>query len=550
MPAFVNHSLKHNIVMTSRTQTASLFGPSPATSASSAPRQVAVIDIGTSSIRMAIGEIRADGSVRELETLSQAVALGKDTFSRGEIRRSTIEDAVRVLTRYRELLRGYGITRPDQLRCVATSAVREATNKLAFIDRVYIATGFHIEPLDESEVSRVAYLGIQPTIKQDHDLGPALAVVIEVGGGSTEVLVVDKGQVVFSHSYHVGSLRLRQTLDTLRTPREKEREIMENHISRFVSQAVQHCRGTTGDSRPQLIAMGGDFRFAASQLAADRVEETLAKIDLPTLNRFVDEMFPMSEDELVHEYHLTFPDAETLGPALLTLLKFAKALKVDHIRVSDVNLRDGLLRDMANNGVWSDDFKEQVFNAAVDLGRRYAFDETHARHVAHLSRLLFDSLQGLHRLDARYGVLLKLAALLHEIGMYVGISSYHKHSMYLIQNSELFGLSRRDLLLVSLVARYHRRASPKSVHEGFTALDREDRVVITKLAAMLRIADALDRSYSQRIKEFDCTIQGERLVIAIADVEDLSLEQVALKQTVLLFEETFGLAVLLRKSRL
>ena len=319
---------------------------------------------------MAIGEIRADGSVRELETLSQAVALGKDTFSRGEIRRSTIEDAVRVLTRYRELLRGYGITRPDQLRCVATSAVREATNKLAFIDRVYIATGFHIEPLDESEVSRVAYLGIQPTIKQDHDLGPALAVVIEVGGGSTEVLVVDKGQVVFSHSYHVGSLRLRQTLDTLRTPREKEREIMENHISRFVSQAVQHCRGTTGDSRPQLIAMGGDFRFAASQLAADRVEETLAKIDLPTLNRFVDEMFPMSEDELVHEYHLTFPDAETLGPALLTLLKFAKALKVDHIRVSDVNLRDGLLRDMANNGVWSDDFKEQVFNAAVDLGRR------------------------------------------------------------------------------------------------------------------------------------------------------------------------------------
>ena len=134
--------------------------------------------------------------------------------------------------------------------------------------------------------------------------------------------------------------------------------------------------------------------------------------------------------------------------------------------------------------------------------------------------------------------------------MYVGISSYHKHSMYLIQNSELFGLSRRDLLLVSLVARYHRRASPKSVHDGFTALDREDRVVITKLAAMLRIADALDRSYSQRIKEFDCTIQGERLVIAIADVEDLSLEQVALKQTVLLFEETFGLAVLLRKSRL
>lgn len=535
--------------MSSRKNEPSLFGSVLPTTSGNTLRTVAVVDVGTSAIRMAVGEIRPDGSVREIETLSQAVALGKDTFTRGDISRGAIEDCVRVLTRYREVLDAYGITRSDQLRCVGTSAVREATNKLAVIDRIYIATGMQIEPIDESEVTRVTYLGIQPTLKLDHDLMHSRVVIVEVGGGSTEVLVVDHGQVTFSHTYHVGSLRLRQTLESLRTPREKEREIMENHIDRFISQAVQQCRGSD-DSKPVLVALGGDFRFAAGQLAADRVEESLARIDLDRLSRFVNEMFPLTEDELVHEYHLTFPDAETLGPALLTLLKFARALKVDHIRVSEVNLRDGLLRDMAVSGVWSEEFKEQVMNSAIDLGRRYAFDEAHGRHVAQLSRLLFNALHGLHRLDARYGVLLMLAALLHEIGMYVSASSYHKHSMYLIQFSELFGLSRRDLLLVSLVARYHRRASPKPTHQGYATLDREDRVIVAKLAALLRIADSLDRSYSQRIKEFSCSIQSERLVISVPGLDDVSLEQVALKQSVSLFEETYGLTVLLRRSRL
>lgn len=532
-----------------RSSEASLFGAALSQPTRKSPQTVAVIDIGTSSIRMAIGEINADGSVRTLEELAQAVSLGKDTFTRGDISRQTIEDSVRVLGKYRELLSAYGINRPDQLRCVATSAVREASNKLAFIDRVYIATGFQIEPIDESEVSRITYLGIQPTLRQHPDLAATRSIVVEVGAGSTEVLVVDRGQVVFSHTYNLGSLRLRQTLETLRTPRDKEREIMENHIDRFITQVMQQIDDDTPHA-PEIIALGGDFRFAAHELVKDHIEESLAKIDLDTFGSFVNAMFPLSDDELMHEYHLTFSDAETLGPALLTLLKFARKLKVGHIRVSDVNLRDGLLQDMAHSGIWTDDFVDQALNSAMELGRKYSFDESHARHVAHLSRMLFVALQPVHRLEPRFSVLLKIAALLHEIGMYIGVSSYHKHSMYLIQNSELFGLSRRDLALVAHVARYHRRASPKPIHPGYATLDREDRVIVAKLAGMLRISDALDRSYSQRIKEFTCSIQGERLVISIPGVEDLSLEQVALKQTVNLFEETFGLSVLLRRSRI
>lgn len=512
------------------------------------PRQVAVIDIGTSAIRLAIGEIRGDGVVRTLDTLTQPVALGKDTFTANRLSRLTIENAVRVLQSYREVLDSYRIAEPD-IRCVATSAVREAQNRLAFRDRIYIATGFDVEPLDTAEVSRVTFLGVQPTLQADPELNQARAVVVEVGGGSTEVLVVENGQVAFSHTYNLGSLRMRQTLESLRTPVHKEREIMLSQIDRFLDQALQQIH--TGDGvAAKLIALGADFRFVARQLAEWPEGASLASVPLEQFRIFTEEVLALTTDELVLRFRISYPDADTLGPALLTMLRFADRLGVARIRVSAVNLRDGLMQEMASQGVWSEHFRQQVMNSAAELGRKYACDETHARHVAYLGGLLFDALQAQHRLDARYRTTLELAALLHEIGLFVGISSYHKHSQYLILNSELFGLSRRELMLVALVARYHRRASPKPTHSPFSSLDREERIVVSKLASMLRVAIALDRSYSQRIREFTCRIEKGRLIVSIPGVEDLSLEQIMLRQTGQLFEETFGMPVLLRRSRL
>ena len=530
-------------------QDSTLFGTGSGTLPVAA-RQVAVIDIGTSSIRMAVGEIDERGTVRTLESLSRAVPIGKDTFTSGSIRRSTIEDCVKILSSYVEILEAYGIAAGDQLRCVATSAVREADNRLAFIDRIFIATGIQVEPLDEAEVSRITFLGVQPTLR-DQDLANSRSIVVEVGGGSTEFLVVQAGQVVFSHTYNLGSLRIREMLESLRAPQRKERKLMENHIGRYVTQARQQIHAVQSDDvSTELIALGGDFRFAATQLVPDRVEDSLAAIPIADYEQFVEKTFPLPIDELVQEYHLSFPDAETLGPALLSMLHIARAFDVTQLRVSNVNLRDGLLQELASQGVWSDDFQNQVVHSATDLARKYGADVDHARHVAHMAGLLFDALKPQHRLDDRYRLIVTLAALLHEIGMFVAIGSYHKHSQYLIENTELFGFSRRDLRLLALVARYHRRASPKPSHSAWSSLDRGDRVIVAKLASILRVADALDRSYSQRVREFSCSISRNRLVISIPGVEDLSLEQLALKECVRLFEETYGLKVLLRQSRL
>lgn len=515
-------------------------------------RLIAVIDIGTGAIRMEIAEIKANSSVNTLEKLSQAVTLGEDTFQKRNIQKTTMEECVRILKSYRRRLDEYQITRDDQIRVVATSAVREADNRLAFTDRIFIATGFEVAPLDEAEVNRITYQGIRPYLTAKPNLDEARTIVTEIGGGTTELLLVQNGDVLFSNNYRLGALRLREMLKGYRVPLSKERTIMENQIERVVEQIIHEV---PGDKSIKLVVLGGDVRFALSQLRPEdeipdptNSPDELDRIKVSELSKFTDTILQQNEDQLVQKYHLSFTDAETLGPALLAYTKLAEAYQLKHIYVTKANFRDGLLKEMADQKTWSDEFNRQVIRSTIDFGKRFDFDEAHARHVAFLADTLFQSLQNEHKLDLRNRLLLYTAALLHEIGIYVNRRGFHKHSMYLIGNGNLFGLGQADLLLVSLIARYHRRASPKASHPGFATLDRKSRIAITKMAAILRVADALDSSYSQRVKKIECEIDQGQLILSIPHVDDVSLEQIALVEKGPLFEEVFGLQVHLRKK--
>jgi exopolyphosphatase/guanosine-5'-triphosphate,3'-diphosphate pyrophosphatase len=512
----------------------------------STSRPVAVIDIGAANIRMAIAEINEVGRVRILANHSQPVSLGKDTFGLGRFRRASIEECVKVLSKYRNSMFEYGITRPEQVRVVATSAVREATNRLVFIDRVYVATGLVVEPLDEAEVNRITYMGIQPLIQSVPALAAAKTVVVEIGSGSTEILVVRSGHVLMSNTYRLGSLRLLEQMDRFNTPIGKQRALIETQIQRLVDTIYGHI---DPDTRLEIVAIGGDIRFAAANILGEEEAISLVRVPRASLAAFASKLAKMSEEEIVHQFGLTFQDAETIGPAVLSYLRLAERLGCDVIHVASTHLRDGLLNDLAHHDTWTQEFRNQIIRSAINLGRKFEFDERHSKHVAMLSRKLFGDLQSEHQLDQRMELLLYLAALLFGIGSFVNPRSYHKHAMYLIRNSEIFGLSQKDLLLVALVARYHRRSSPQPDHEGYATLERNDRVAVAKLAAILRVAIALDESRSQRISQIHCERDGERFVITISGVEDLSLEQLTLRQNGSLFEEVYGMNVLLRTKR-
>ena len=401
--------------------------PEPARSVNAFP--LAVIELGTSAIRMAVGESDGTSKVRVLEQLVRGLSLGKDTFTQGEIQRKTLQETIKILKSYRRKLKEYQCSDPKHIRIVATSAVREASNRIEVLDRIYTATGLTVEMIDDAEIARVTYLGVRPLLQNDETLADGLTIVAEVGGGNTEVLVLKGKDILHSQPYRLGSLRLQQMLLHSQTTRSRMGSIMIGQIDRTLEPLLDVV---PKGRRAEFVALGGDMRFAARVLDVDLHESGLNRIRVEDLDKLTNKLLSMTVDRIMRKYHLELSQAETLVPALLSNLRLAQLLECSQILITGLNLRDALLQGMLRSNDWSADFCDQIVNSATDLARKYQVDLQHARHVADLARTLFRSLQSEHRMDARCETLLYVAALLHEIGQFVGDAGYHKHSHYLI----------------------------------------------------------------------------------------------------------------------
>lgn len=511
-------------------------------------KEIAAIDIGTTSIRMAVARFDANGDCTIIDSLHKDLSLGRDTFSRGRIRKSTVEQCVNALKQFRKLLDEYGITHPTQIRAVATSAVREASNRAVFLDRLYVATGFQIEIAEEADVSRLLYYAVYPQLAKQKKLLEGDTLIAEVAGGSTEMLHFIDGKVKFSHTYRLGSYRMRQMLDTYQAPVANQRGLMESQVQRVMEQMDLDV-SLQGETAPTMFLIGGEARFVAYQLDHLKEGEDLCRISVTEFRRVTEHVLTLSIEELVETFPLTYPAAEALGPALISYLLLADYFKSKVLFITQRTMRDGLLTEIRQGGVFSEDIKDHILRASLDLGRKYHFHEGHAQYVTDLCIGMFEALKDQHRLSSRYGFLLQIATLLHEVGYFISNQSHHKHSMYLILNSEIFGLGANDLLLVSLIARYHRRSAPKEGHEGYRKLSREDKIIVTKLSAILRVGDALDRSHTQRNLGFNFEISRKTFSIYANNARDLTLEQIAINEKGNLFEEIYGLTPVIQKQR-
>lgn len=512
-----------------------------------APKLISVIDIGATAIRMEIAEIRTDGTTRRLDALTRPARLGKDTFTTGRLQRSTIEECVAIFKQFRQTLAEYGVNDVSAVRAVATSAVREAANRDAFLDRVYMATHIPVVCLEDVDLSRLTYLAVTDLLRRTRSPRPWNKLVVEVGGGSTEVLLMQRDQVTFSESYRLGSLRMRETLETYRTAPHRVRGILVQDIRRTVESMRAGMPPLKGVR--DLIAVSGDVRFAASRLLPDWESEEIGALSPKQLREAAAQYAEQSADDLVKDYGLTYPEAETLGPALLTYSELVRILGLRRILVPKISLRTALELDLIPGHSATQDFRGQVLHAAEALGQRFHCDPKHARNVADLSLQLFHALGPEHQLGARHELLLEVAALLHECGLFVNNRSHHKHSQYLIMNSDLFGVTRDDLLTISLVARYHRRSPPMPDHPYYDTLPREARIVVQKLAALLRVADALDRVHRQRIREIEIESGDDRVTLTVHGVDDLTIERLALREKGRMFEEIFGKTIVLNQGR-
>ncbi|MFO7956590.1 MAG: Ppx/GppA phosphatase family protein [Candidatus Brocadiia bacterium] len=504
----------------------------------------AAIDIGSNSIRMVVAQVFPDGRVDLLEETRQPVRLGQDAFVSGRLSQDTMTAAITILRDYRRILDVYGV---ELVRSVATSAVREASNGEAFLDRIARSVGLDVEVIEATEQSRLVVAAVRHAVGEAIPLERRVALIAEVGGGSTLLTMLRDGEIAASQSYNLGSIRLREWLSTDREPLARAADLLRQRISNSIDLARKALGLRTADT---FLAIGGDARFAAAQVGDPMDSATLTQVRAGALDRLVSECALHAADELARRHRLPFADAETLVPALLVYQALLHAAQTDEMVVSQVSMRDGLLLDLPRyvSGREDPELTESILLSARNIGAKYHYDQEHAEHVSTLAVRLFDELQGEHQLTRRDRLLLRVAGLLHEVGVFVSNRAHHKHSYYLVSNAEILGLRRSEIATVAHVARYHRRAMPRPSHLDYMALPREQRMVINKLAAILRVADALDRGHYQQVQDFEMERQGFDLVIYVKGVADLALERRAMAEKADLFEDMFGMRVRLEED--
>lgn len=515
------------------------------TTQTTAPNTIAAIDIGSNAIRMVIAQIDGEGRVETIEDLERAMPLGLDSFAKGRIETETINQAIEVLRGYQRAMEPYGVR---NLRAVATSAVREAANQDLFTERVFMATGINVEVISGAEEDRLIYAAVRDAFEAEGLNADQESLIVELGSGSAEVSKFRRGEVVFSGSYPIGAIRLRNSVGAAHRSADESVGLMRHFVNSTLDVIEQSC---DLDTIRNFILVSGEARFAAEHIAENGREGARVRaMKRGDFLRFARRMSRIRPEEIARRHGLPFQDCEALGPAMITAAEMLKRTPARRVLSPAVTMRDGLILDLIaeETGRGLEEIERQAFASAEHIARRYQADERHARHVADLSWRLFDYLTKEHGLGRRERRLLRVAALLHDVGIFISNRSHHKHTEYIVAASDIFGVRADDRQVVACIGRYHRRSLPKPTHPLFMSLTRDQRATVSKLAAILRVADALDRSHSRKVADFAIELTAKEMTILARTREDLTLERLAMRVKGDMFEEVFGKRVLIQNA--
>ncbi|HUW41435.1 MAG TPA: HD domain-containing protein [Rectinemataceae bacterium] len=506
-------------------------------------RSVAVIEIGSTGIRLVVAEIDSGKGFRVIDRAGKPSRVGRDVFTSGYISREGMRESIAVLAGFRELLRAYGLA-PKDARVIATSALREAANRDTFVDRVSLQTGFRVIVIEDIEENHLMYLGVQHALQTDRSLLSRFnAMILEVGGGSTEIMLLRRGRMAGAHSLHIGTVRVDEQVRGAGASPEYLKQFLEDNVRTACDNLDAEL---PLESVKTFIVVGSDARLAAARVGKE-LAEGYSVIQREAFVAFAEEVSALSPEECVARLRVPWSEAEGIGAGLQLESLFLERTGAESVVVPNVSIREGVLLSTARgfDTELASEMHRQVVASAAALGRKFRYDEGHARQVTDLALRLFDALSHEHGLGPHERLLLETASLLHDIGTFIRTSGHHKHGEYIVANSEIFGLNRSDLTIVSNVVRYHRKAPPASTHVNFIALPREDRIVVMKLGAILRIADALDRGHDQRVRNLTVERHDDRLVMRSEGGGDFSLERLSLAEKGDMFEEVFGLEPIL-----
>ncbi len=511
--------------------------------------RIAAIDVGSNSFHMIVAEARPDGHFIVLDRAKEMVRLADKTLTTGRLGKSAMDRGLRTLATFKSIALRHGATR---IRAVATSAVRESKNGGEFIQRIYDEIGIRVRVIPGREEARLIYLGVA----QVEDLDRVPTVLLDIGGGSVEIVLVDGGRAEELHSLKLGVSRITERFLPRDPPRAKDiatleaflRQELEPALVTAARRKVRRVIGTSG-TLLSLIAMASHrlgvrpANIHGLEVPADaisRLRRTLARSDRDArlALRGVD---PKRVDLI------------TSG-ALLTDIVLRR-LKAPAIQACTWALREGLLQDYIARHAKGIEESARIMDArrrsVVRLARRYGAPLAHSEHVAALSLRLFDQLRGRLGMGAETRNWLEMAALLHDIGHLIEHEEHHRHSYYLIVNSELFGFRADEIEAIGQIAlHHHRKGVPKPLEGGAELLPPDVFREVKAAAALLRLAEGLDRSHYRAVKDVKVRGRGARVTIdLITQGDDAALEVWEARRRTDLLAKLLGAEIVLRVQK-
>lgn len=499
--------------------------------------KLAVIDIGTNSIHMVLAEILPDASYKILDRFKDMTRLGNGAFAAKRLSDEAIGRAVGVLKTLVTLARNKGF---ERIAAVATSAVREAKNGGDFVDLVEEQTGIKIRVISGIEEARLIFLGVRHSMS----LSDKHTLVVDVGGGSVELIVGTRDGSQHAKSLKLGAIRLSDQFLTKTPPTKSMLKQLDEAVTPTLRGALDAFKVK------QFAAVVATSGMAANLAEIVHLKQTgrplpqlnLARMKLKDLRAVESELAKSSVKARLGIPGLDPKRVDTLFPAVVVLRRLLELSGVDDMTVCDKAIREGVIYDFIDrhrDGLKAErEIPDVRRRNVMGLARRCQVPEVHSLHVAGLALRLFDQTKRLHCLGEAERSWLEFAAILHDIGYLINPRQHHKHAYYLIKNSDIGGLTAEEIEVVANIARYHRRAVPAAKHEGYADLSLKLKRTVRILSALLRVADALDRTHFSAVQTVNVTI-GQTLTIAATVSGDAAMEIWSASQRTDLLEQVF-----------
>ena len=515
-------------------------------------QMIAAIDIGTNSLHMVVVKIEATlPSFTIIAREKETVRLGDRNLITGELKPEVMMKAIACLGRFKTLADSLGT---NSIVAVATSAVRESPNGQEFLQQIETEVGLSVDLISGSEEARRIYLGVLSGMEFNNKPH----IIIDIGGGSTELILGDSEEPRSLTSTKVGAVRLTGELIASDPISETEFKYLQAYARGMLERSVEEVQGKLkiGDS-PQLIGTSGTIETIATIHAREKlglVPSTLNgyQFSLQDLRTWVNRLRKMTNVERATVPGMPEKRSEVILSGAVILQEAMTLLGVQSVTVCERSLREGVIVDwMLTHGFIDNRLRFQSSireRSVLKTAKKYQTNLEHSERVTAFALNIFDQTKGqLHYWNADQRQLLWAAAILHNSGHYISHSAHHKHSYYLIRNGELLGYNETEIEIIANIARYHRKSPPKKKHESYrNLLHKEHRTMVNQLSAILRLAVALDRRQIGAISHVQCEYipnfkEFKMLIFPSLIDDECALEMWSLDYKKGVFEEEFGL---------